>query len=150
MIIRPMTFEDLDRVLEIEHACFSDPWHISTFRIQLMFENAIYVVADDGGKMLGYAGMLHIVDEGEILNVAVCPNHRQRGAGNALILHLIEIAKQKGAVALTLEVRASNTAAKELYKKHRFEDVGLRKEYYKNPTEDAIIMRNTNLQSKSV
>ena len=102
--------------------------------------NGLYVAAHDGAKLVGYAGMMRVLDEGHIHNVAVLPDYRKRGIGRALISELIKLAKENGLRLMLLEVRAGNEAATSLYQRLGFERRGLRPHYYKNPREDALLM----------
>ena len=101
---------------------------------------AIYRIAVLDGKIVGYAGMWHIVTEGHITNVAVLPEYRRQGIGNALIEEMIVIAEQKEMIGITLEVRIGNVAAQKLYTKYGFRPEGFRKNYYQDTKEDAVIM----------
>ena len=136
----PMTSEHLDQVAEIERLCFSDPWSRRMLSEHLENECAATIVAQGtDGTVLGYAGLLVVLDEGYIDNVAVEPDARRHGVGSALL----EVFCRFGAANLaflTLEVRASNEAAIGLYEKHGFHRAGLRPGYYQKPKEDAVIM----------
>lgn len=138
--IKKMTKEHIEQVYAIEEKCFSIPWSKKSFEKEIN-ENkmAIYLVALKDEQVLGYAGMWHVINEGHITNVAVSPEYRRQGIGESLINKLIEIAKEKEMIGITLEVRTSNEIAKNLYKKHGFLLEGIRKEYYENK-EDAFIM----------
>lgn len=136
-----MKFEDIDEVVEIENTCFHIPWTKKTFEKELTEnEIAIYIVAKQNNKTVGYAGMWHIVDEGHINNIAVLPENRNCGIGSELIQNLIQIAKSKDIKAITLEVRIGNLTAQKLYTKFGFKVEGIRKRYYTDTGEDAIIM----------
>lgn len=139
--IIPMEKEHIDRIHEIEKACFSIPWSKESFKTELE-ENSLayYNVALDNKDIAGYAGMWVIVDEGHITNIAVDPKFRLKGIGNLLIDSLIQEAKSRKLTALTLEVRQSNIIAQNLYRKFGFESGGIRKRYYQDTGEDAIIM----------
>ncbi|WAM34030.1 ribosomal protein S18-alanine N-acetyltransferase [Caldicellulosiruptor morganii] len=139
-IVRRMTEEDIDSVYEIEKLSFSVPWSRESFLAEMENENAIYFVYEEDSKVWGFAGMYHIIDEGHITNIAVHPQKRKQGIGRALLSALLCYAKENGMVALTLEVRSKNIPAISLYKRFGFEEAGLRKNYYTNPPDDAIIM----------
>lgn len=141
MNIRPMTLEDLEAVSEIETLCFSVPWSKEALRETLNTPNAYYVVAEEGGQVIGYGGMLIILDEGEITNIAVTPKWRGKGKGQDILEDLLAVAIKKELVHVLLEVRAGNEAAKGLYLKKGFRVIGERKAYYKKPTENALIMQ---------
>ena len=149
MTVTDMTLAHLDEVYEIETHSFSIPWSKNEFRREIIEnKHAIYKVALLApSKVAGYAGMWHIVNEGQITNIAVAGKYRRKGVGSLLLESLIAAAYKKEMIGLTLEVRASNTAAQLFYKKYGFKPEGIRKGYYINPAgqpganrEDAIIM----------
>ena len=141
IMIVPMTLEHVDGVYEAELECFTIPWLKSAFVREISEnENAYYFAALAGGKVAGYAGLWHIVNEGHITNIAVRKAYRNRGVGDALLKRLIALAVEKEMIGLTLEVRVSNAAALRLYEKNGFTREGLRKNYYEDTKEDAIIM----------
>ncbi len=140
MEIKYMSAEHIDGIMEIEMDSFAIPWTRRSVEGELNNKLAIYVVALENNKVIGYGGMWHVVTEGHITNVAVHRDYRQQGVGNAIINKLIEIAQEKEMIGLTLEVRKSNAAALGLYKKHGFRLQGIRKEYYEDNKEDAYIM----------
>jgi len=128
-------------LVELEKLCFSLPWSEEVLRSQLPDDRHVFLIAqDEGGSVLGYVGLMHILDEGYISNVAVSPSARRSGIGKSLLSELIRRAEQLELSFLTLEVRRSNTPARSLYAYCGFEAVGERKNYYDFPTEDAIIM----------
>lgn len=139
--IEPMNPEDVGAVAEIERSSFPTPWSERAFLTELR-ENAYaeYIVARRGGAVVGYAGMWLIFDEAHITNVAVHPRFRGRGFGHGLLSELERRARRRGIQRMTLEVRPSNTEAQVLYRKHGFEAVGVRRGYYSDTGEDAIIM----------
>lgn len=133
--------EHIDDIAELEKQCFSIPWTREQLASQLTDNMHICLSAVDGeGRTVGYVGLMYVLDEGYISNVAVAPVHRREGIGGMLLDTLRERAKEKGLAFLTLEVRQTNEPAKSLYKKHGYVEVGLRKGYYTKPTEDAILM----------
>jgi len=136
-----MTLDHIDDIYEIELQSFSVPWDKSDF-VKEITENdkAIYVVAAFDGEVAGYGGMWHIVNEGHITNIAVSEKYRQNGVGSAILAHLIDIAHEKEMIGLTLEVRVGNEAAMKMYSKFGFKAEGLRKNYYTDTKEDAVIM----------
>jgi [ribosomal protein S18]-alanine N-acetyltransferase len=141
MDIRFMTDDDLDAVMEIEHSSFSIPWSREAFYNEIEQNHlSTYLVVEDGERIAGYCGVWHVVDEAHITNVAVLPDYRGQGLGEALMLRLMEISKEVGARVMTLEVRVSNEAAKGLYRKMGFQDGGIRKRYYSDNQEDALVM----------
>ncbi len=138
--IREMRYEDLDEVMYIEHASFDMPWTRKALEEELFSLIKYYYVAVLNGRVVGYAGMWHVVTEGHITNIAVDPKYRNRGVGNALVSRLLQTAEEKDMLGVTLEVRVGNETAKNLYQKNGFVVTGRRKEYYENNKEDAYIM----------
>lgn len=139
--IIPMTADHLDQVAEIEQICFSDPWSRRMLSEHLENECAATLVAlSENSTVLGYAGLLVVLDEGYITNVAVRPEYRRQGIAGELLQVFRRFAEGNKMAFLTLEVRDSNTSARALYTKHGFKEVGVRKNYYDHPKEDAIIM----------
>ena len=133
--------EHIDDIAELEKQCFSIPWTSEQLASQLTDNMHICLSAVDGeGRTVGYVGLMYVLDEGYISNVAVAPAHRREGIGGMLLDTLRERAEEKRLAFLTLEVRQTNESAKSLYKKHGYVEVGLRKGYYTKPTEDAILM----------
>ncbi len=133
--------QQLEQIEKIEKACFSLPWTIDQLRGQLKDTQHEFIAAlDERGRILGYVGMMYVLDEGYISNVAVAPEHRRLGIADALISKLMERSACLELSFVTLEVRCSNSAAMALYKKHGFIPVGRRKNYYDFPREDAILM----------
>lgn len=125
----------------LERLCFSTPWSEEMFRAELSSPLSHYLAAiDEGGRLLGYAGMQAVLDEGYISNIAVAPESRRLGIADALLSALIDFGRAGGLSFLTLEVREHNAPAISLYSKHGFEVVGRRKNYYQNPREDALLM----------
>lgn len=140
-IIREMTISDIDRICVIETECFPSPWSAASFENELTTNKlATYYVLEVDGIVAAYLGVWNIVDEGHITNVAVSPTYRGRGYGLALVKHLKEASLEKGVLFLTLEVRVSNVAAISLYEKMGFITHGIRKKYYQDNGEDAMIM----------
>ncbi len=140
LIIRPMSFSDLESILALEHKCFSIPWTRGMFEDELLNPDAIYLVAEVSGNICGYAGMWKILDEGHITNIAVHPDFRRKGYGCALVDSLISFARNNDIIAITLEVRPSNSAAISMYERFGFVSCGRRKNYYADNNEDALIM----------
>lgn len=124
----------------IECECFSDPWNEETIISQLPDSNHVFLVALDGERVIGYVGMMNVLDEGYIANVAVTASYRRCHVGDALITELLHCAELRELSFVTLEVRESNESAKALYAKHGFEVVGVRKGYYTKPKENAVLM----------
>ncbi len=140
--VRRMRSEDVKRVAAIEAESFSSPWKASTFRTLLARPGAeLWVLEDDGAGIIGYAVLWCILDEGELANIAVTASHRGRGLGARLLSAMIDIARERGVASLYLEVRVSNEKAAELYRRFGFEKIGMRRDYYDSPREDAVLMR---------
>lgn len=139
MLIRKMTKDDIDSVLAIENACFSDPWTYGMFLNELSQDITEYRVAVADEKIVGYMGMYQTLDEGNVTNVAVLEEYRRRGIANALIAEFVKLAQERELAFLTLEVRKTNLGAIKLYEQNGFVNVGIRPKYYNN-TEDAILM----------
>jgi len=141
VLIKPMSEEDIDGVLNIEEKSFTTPWSREAFIMEVKKNNlAKYVVAEANGRIVGYGGMWLIIDEGHITNIAVDPEYRGKGIGNLILDGLVNICKEKGIERITLEVRRSNTVAQGLYRKYGFDDCGIRPGYYTDNKEDAVIM----------
>lgn len=141
MIIRKMTFEDIDQVLVVEELSFPTPWS----RVALEFEmkeneHAHYFVAEIAEEIVAYCGAWFVMDQGTITNIAVNPVLRGRKIGDAIFNHILMFAKESGISEMSLEVRVSNEAAQCLYRKYGFIDGGIRKKYYVDNNEDALVM----------
>ena len=144
--IRPITLKDVDEVWNIEKMCFPVPWSRQSFVLEIEHNKcARYFVAEHAGTIVGYGGMWLVLDEAHITNIAVHPLARRKGIGEALLRVLMAEANRLGIQKITLEVRDSNTAARNLYEKLGFVSVGRRKRYYSDNNEDAIIMWNLNI-----
>ncbi len=139
-IIREMTVSDLSQVLFIERLSFRPPWSKRIFLEELTISAREYFVLEIQKKIIGYAGLSFILDEAHITTLAIHPRFRRKGFGELLLRFLIARARERGAAILTLEVRESNRAAQNLYKKFGFREVGKRRKYYLFPAEDAVIM----------
>ena len=141
LIVRRGVVTDADDIAALEVVCFADPWSKESLVYELS-ENprAVYIVAEVDGHVVGYVGVWGIVDEGHITNVAVSPDYRRKNIGSLLIYHMLKATTQAGLVRHTLEVRAGNAPAQALYRKYGFEEAGIRKGYYQDNGEDAIIM----------
>lgn len=139
-IIRKMTPMDIDGVMRIEKEAFSLPWSRESYLGELNNNFATYLVADYEGDIAGYGGIWVVFDEAHITNVAVGKDYRKSGLGKALMVDLEGSARKKSAQRILLEVRPSNEAALALYRGLGYFESGLRKEYYSDNNEDAIIM----------
>lgn len=141
MTIEKMTADHVPQVAGLEKLCFCDPWSENSVSSELGNPLSLWLVALDGETVAGYVGSQTVCGETDMMNIAVHPDYRRRGIGEKLILSLVEALKEKDSHALTLEVRASNAPARALYEKLGFSQVGLRKNYYRNPKEDACILQ---------
>lgn len=139
--IRAMLGADLPRVMEIENACFSTPWKEPTFRSLMRRTDTDLFVAEQDGRVAGYAACWTVIDQSELGNVAVADEARGRGIGGALVDAVIARVRERGAGEVFLEVRESNRSAQSIYRERGFVVVGRRRSYYAHPTEDALVMR---------
>jgi len=141
VIIRNAEERDIVCMAELDNLCFTVPWSLQSFEQEIKDnDKAFYLIAESEGAVIGYAGLWRILNEGHITNVAVHPDFRQSGIGEKLVSELIEESKMHGTERFTLEVRISNDAAISLYTKLHFEPAGIRKKYYEDNGEDALIM----------
>ena len=137
--IEKMSREHLSEVASIEEMSFSLPWSLESLELMLT-DQASALVALEDGRVLGYVGMMCVLDEGQIINVAVHPDARRRGVGRTLMEAAQTYAKERGIVFLSLEVRESNIAARSLYSSLGWEEQGIRKGFYSHPVENACVM----------
>ncbi len=140
MIFRPMVEADLEKVVEIEKASMPSPWSKELFDEELKREAAHYFVLEVEGKVAGYMGYWEAPEEAHIINLAIGPAFRNRGLGLEMMKHCMDYARERGAKLATLEVRQSNEAAQRLYEKADFRVVAIRKKYYSDNQEDAVVM----------
>ena len=140
MIITAMNPSDIGQAVMLERLCFSVPWSEDMFVSELNNPACSYYAACDNGRLIGFSGMLAVLDEGNVLNIAVHPMYRRQGVGRALLETLVKKAASLHLAFLTLEVRESNKSAISLYEKFGFSRVGLRRGYYERPKEDAVLM----------
>lgn len=140
MMVRYMVPKDLEQAARIEAACFHASWSRALLEESLKSPWNLLLAAEEGGRLIGYGAACVIGGEGEILRLAILKDYRQKGKGRELLDDLVEAAKEKGARAMTLEVRESNLAARRLYLSAGFREEARRKDYYRAPREDAIIM----------
>ena len=141
MKIISMSAEHVCAVAELEGVCFSDPWSENSVASELNNPLSLWLVALEEDAVAGYVGSQTVMDETDMMNVAVAPAFRRKGIGERLILSLIDQLKDQQSHCLTLEVRISNDTAIALYQKLGFIQVGCRPGYYRNPREDALILR---------
>ena len=138
-----MAEEHISALAQLERECFSDPWSEKALAEELSNSNAVFRVALIDGEVAGYVGMLHVLDEGDICNVAVFDRYRRKGVASALIQHLVDYGVENQLSFITLEVRESNIGAQKFYETMGFETIGVRKNFYDNPKEHAILMNKT-------
>ncbi len=139
--IVPMRRRHLKAVVAIEQQVFPTPWSLSLYLSELaMGSTRAYYVALVGGEVVGYAGLMVAVGEGHVTTIGVSPRFQRQGIGRRLLLRLATTARERGADDLTLEVRVSNTGAQALYHEFGFAPAGIRKNYYAEVNEDAIVM----------
>lgn len=140
-LIRPMTLNDLHQVEEIEKKSFATIWSRNLYKKEIT-ENSFahYFTMEKDDKVIGFCGMWLVIDEVQITNIAVDPDYRGFGYGTLLFQHMLNVAIHQGAVGLSLEVRTTNLPAQRLYRKFGLEPAGIRKNYYTDNNEDAIVM----------
>ena len=141
MMIEMMNATHVAQIARLERICFSDPWSERSIASELDNKLAFWLVAVEGETVAGYIGSQTVMDETDMMNVAVHPDFRRKGIAESLINTLVDQLKSMGSHCLTLEVRASNVPAIALYEKLGFSEIGRRKNYYRNPREDALILR---------
>lgn len=141
MEIRLMQAADVAAIAELEKVCFSDPWSEKSIASELDNSLACWLVAIVDGELAGYIGSQTVLDGSDMMNIAVAPQYRRMGIAEALILALVEKLQARNSLCLLLEVRVSNVPAIALYEKLQFAPVGRRRNYYRNPREDALILR---------
>ena len=126
-------------VAHIEKLCFGEPWSEESLKL-LLGGGGVAFVAIDNERVVAYGGMVTVLDEGQITNIAVLPEYRRAGYGRAVVSALLDYGRNNGISTVSLEVRSSNFAAKALYEAMGWEECGVRKNFYRFPTEDAIVM----------
>ena len=141
MIIRKMKASDVSAIAELEKRCFSDPWSADSIASELVNPLSYWLVAEIDGQVAGYVGSQSVLDAADMMNIAVSPEYRRRGVAKALVNELTAYLSKNNVIALLLEVRVSNEPAITLYEKMGFQQVGRRPNYYRNPREDALILR---------
>ena len=131
---------ELRSVAELEALCFSEPWSEESLKLLLGKNGAGFVARDSDGGLVGYVGLVNVLDEGQITNVATHPDHRRKGVATALLKALVDFCAEREIRYLSLEVRVSNEGAIALYEGFGFKNMGRRRNFYRSPTEDAFVM----------
>ena len=140
MTFREMLVEDLEQVVDIEQKLFSVPWTKEGFLTYLMKKDTMFFVVEEKDRILGYCSMMTVLDEGDILNVAVRSDRQKEGIGQFLVDSMLRMAEMQGIKLVHLEVRQGNGTARRLYQRLGFKEDGLRRDYYENPVENAVLM----------
>ncbi len=135
-----MAPEHIPALAELEKQCFPQPWSKKALSDELNNPSAVFRVALKDGQVAGYVGMLHVLDEGDICNVAVFDSFRRQGVATALIQNLLDYAEEQKLSFITLEVRESNVGAQKFYETMGFVTIGIRKNFYDDPKEHAVLM----------
>ena len=143
MTFREMLVEDLDQVVDIEQNLFSVPWTKEGFLTYLMKKDTMFFVVEEKERILGYCSMMTVLDEGDILNVAVRSDRQKEGIGQFLVDSMLRMAEMQGIRLVHLEVRQGNGTARRLYQRLGFKEDGLRRDYYEKPVENAVLMTKT-------
>ncbi len=143
--IREMTLEDIEQVYNLENSIFSIPWSKDSFESSVKNKNTLFIVAEEEGEILGYLGMYIFSEEADISNVAVSKQYRRQHIAKQMMDDILLKAQAAGVKHVTLEVRETNVAAIKLYENMGFVEAGIRKNYYEEPTENALIMWKQNL-----
>ena len=136
-----MNADHVPQVVQLEKECFHDPWSENSIASELKNPLSLWLVAVDGQQVAGYVGSQSVMGEADMMNIAVSAKFRRMGIAQELVERLVALLREKDVCSLTLEVRASNEPAKALYGKLGFSQVGRRPNYYRNPKEDALILR---------
>ena len=139
--IKQMTDAHVAQIAALEKLCFSDPWSENSVASELNNPLSLWLVALDGETVAGYVGSQSVLDGADMMNIAVHPDYRRQGVARELVAELTDALAEKGVKILALEVRQSNAPAIALYEQLGFQQVGLRPNYYRNPRENALIMR---------
>ncbi|HEY3298204.1 MAG TPA: ribosomal protein S18-alanine N-acetyltransferase [Armatimonadota bacterium] len=135
-----MQLEDVEAVAQLDKLCFATPWSVSAYITEVHNHSGYYIVAKTDGKIIGFAGEWLIMDEAHITTIGVDPEFRGKRIGERLLVSLLSEAMSRGARRATLEVRRSNQVAQNLYNKYGFHTVSIRRGYYTDNSEDAMVM----------
>ena len=139
--MKKMDESHVSQIAALEKLCFSQPWSEKSIASELENPLSVWLVVEINDSLVGYIGSQSVLGESDVMNVAVSPDYRRQGIGEALVLALVEELKRLGNHCLSLEVRPSNEPARALYEKLGFAQVGRRPNYYRNPKEDALVLR---------
>lgn len=139
-MIRRMEAADLEQVAKLEQCCFSEPWSYGILEAGIYSPYDVYYVWEQAGEILGYCNLRVLAGEGEVQRIAVLPMYRRRGLARNLMEAMVDYAREQKAAVISLEVRESNASARSLYESCGFRAEAVRKGYYRNPSEDAVIM----------
>jgi len=138
---RLMEVKDIDQVVKIEEKSFTTPWSLEAFQNELTNNQfSTYIVMEEGENIIGYCGTWIVIDEAHVTNIALLPDYRGKGLGELLLRNVMDVLRKLGATSMTLEVRVSNHIAQSLYQKLGFKPGGIRKNYYSDNNEDALVM----------
>lgn len=147
MQISLMTMEDVELVAELDRKCFPTPWSVSAYVTEVHNPSGFYIVVKEDDTIVGFAGQWLVMDEAHITTIGVEPLFRRKKIGESMLICLLDEAIRRGARRASLEVRRYNNAAQTLYKKYGFEAMAVRKGYYTNNKEDAIVMWVNDMKS---
>ena len=140
MTVRQLHQTDATQIAEIETACFADPWSVDSICSAMENKNNAFFGVFSQNRLIGYGGVSVVAGEGYVLNIGVLPKYRTKGAGRMLLESIIQHCQKQRAAFLSLEVRVSNAPARRLYEDGGFMPAGLRRGFYQNPKEDALIL----------
>lgn len=140
MDFREMQKKDIDQIVEIESKAFSQPWSKKSFEEALTHKNLMFITATMDDRIVGYCGLYIVLDEGNVINVAVKEEYRGQHIAQKMLQYLLEKGTSQKVTAFTLEVREHNKTAIHVYEKLGFQSVGIRKNFYEKPIENAVIM----------
>ena len=146
----PMNENHIPELANLERICFSQPWSEKSLSEELDNRTAHFIVAEFNGVVVGYIGVFVVYESCDISNIAVFPEYRRQGIGRLLLEGACDVAQKGGAESISLEVRPSNEGAIALYRSVGFEEVGLRKNFYRNPTEDGLILSKKLISKETV
>lgn len=142
-----MIIDDVEYVAELDRICFPTPWSVSAYITETHNPAGFYIVAREDERIVGFAGEWLVMDEAHITTIGVDPEYRRRKIGERMLVRLLDEAIMRGARRVSLEVRRYNHAAQTLYRKYMFEEMAIRKGYYSNNNEDALVMWINDMQS---